>query len=153
MQWFSFSGLIPGPLFFGQMRWATKEEDIIKLFSVLLSLTLKIILDSLIYQILLNFQDLFFVIIWFSMPLFFLMKELYSITLAGFIGQRETKSYCRERGWWWNWNHLPWFASSDHVGPITPFNMLFLFYCSMLLKGSTQAFILQWRNTYFCTTF
>ena len=80
------------------MRWATKEEDVIKLFSVLLSLTLKIILDSLIYQILLNFQDLFFVIIWFSMPLFFLMKELYSITLAGFIGQRETKSYCRERG-------------------------------------------------------
>jgi hypothetical protein len=42
------------------MRWATKEEDI-KLFNVLLFLTLKIILDSLVYPILLNFLDLFLV--------------------------------------------------------------------------------------------
>ena len=98
MQWFSFSGLIPGPLFFGQMRWATKEEDIIKLFSVLLSLTLKIILDSLIYQILLNFQDLFFCHYMVFYALVFLDERIVFYYFGRFYWtKRNKKLLSRER--------------------------------------------------------
>ena len=72
------------------MRQATKEEDISKLFNVLLFLTLKIILDSLIYPILLNFLDLFLVRYLFFYALFFLMQELHWQVLLDKEKQKAT---------------------------------------------------------------